>query len=120
MIDKTECNTIDCAVVDQAVSGGYDKVSYDFSATPVPQGKETESMSSLPSHRGFFFRDAFICISVLAHPYHFVNSLLLPDIVPHTDPMSARVPLFMIPHPTVLTIFIGPRGASAQAIHPHT
>ena len=70
-------------MVDQSVAGEYDEVSYDLSVTLVLRGKETEEMSSLPSHHGFFFLDAFVSTSFLVALYHSIRSLLLPDIIPH-------------------------------------
>ena len=47
-------------------------------------------MSSLPSHHGFFFLDAFVSTSFLVALYHSIRSLLLPDIIPHPSPMAVR------------------------------
>ena len=77
-------------------------------------------MSSLPSHHGFFFLDAFVSTGFLVRLYHSIRPLLLPNIIPLADPITVRFPQFMIPHLTILAIFVGPRGAFAQPINPRT
>lgn len=75
-------------------------------------------MSSLPFHQGFFFLDAFISIGPLVHPYHSIRSLRSSNAMPHADPISVRLCLFMTHPLTVVAKFICPRGVSEQAIHP--
>ena len=77
-------------------------------------------MSSLPSHHGFFFLDAFVSTSFLVALYHSIRSLLLPDIIPHLVRWPSAFLQFMISRLTVLATCIGPQGASAQPMNSPT